>query len=126
MPSRKTRDDHRLQNPYIKKVMEFDDTTGVIEQDGPNSLVKRAVGTGAADSLVIYSDVNGVFVPIIDGVFGLDPLTVATLPAAPSAGARAIVTDSNADLATGIGNIVAGGGANVVPVYYDGAAWRIG
>lgn len=51
--------------------------------------------------------------------------TVATLPAAGSAGqgARATVTDANA---TTFASIVAGGGANVVPVYSDATNWRIG
>ena len=54
-------------------------------------------------------------------------VAVAALPAASScAGARATVTDSNATLTAGIGAVVAAGGANVVPVFCDGAAWRIG
>lgn len=54
--------------------------------------------------------------------------TVANLPSAASVGQgmRGFVTDSNATLATGHGNAVAGGGANKVPVYSDGSAWRIG
>lgn len=48
--------------------------------------------------------------------------TVAALPAG-SLGMRAIVTDANA---TTFHSIVAGGGANGVPVFYDGASWRIG
>jgi biotin synthase-like enzyme len=53
---------------------------------------------------------------------------VANLPAASAtlAGARAHVTDSNAAFTAGIGAIVAGGGANVVPVFCDGTNWRIG
>ena len=39
------------------------------------------------------------------------------------AGARAVVTDANA---TTFHSIVAGGGANVVPVFSDGTNWRIG
>ena len=52
-------------------------------------------------------------------------LTVATLPAAATAGAgaRAFVSDSTA---TTFAAIVAGGGANGVPVYSDGTNWRIG
>lgn len=52
-------------------------------------------------------------------------LTVATLPAAVTAGAgaRAFVSDANA---TTFASIVAGGGANNVPVYCDGTNWRIG
>lgn len=50
--------------------------------------------------------------------------TVATLPAAATySGGRANVSDANA---TTFAAVVAGGGANYVPVYSDGAAWRIG
>lgn len=48
--------------------------------------------------------------------------TVTSLPA----GATALVTDSNATLAAGLGNTVAGGGANIVPVFSDGTNWIIG
>ena len=52
-------------------------------------------------------------------------LTVANLTAAATAGAgaRAFVSDSNA---TTFAAVVAGGGANGVPVYSDGTNWRIG
>lgn len=51
--------------------------------------------------------------------------TVDTLPAAGTAGAgaRAYVTDANA---TTYLSIVAGGGANIVPVFSDGTNWKIG
>ena len=51
--------------------------------------------------------------------------TVSTLPAPAAAllGARSFVTDANA---TTFNSIVAGGGANKVPVFCDGGAWRIG
>lgn len=54
-----------------------------------------------------------------------DPVTVANLPAAATAGsgARAMVTNSNN---TTFAAIVAGGGANIVPVFSDGTNWRIG
>lgn len=53
---------------------------------------------------------------------------VAGLPSAVTAGvgSRAFVTDSNATIAAGLGNTVAAGGANKVPVYSDGANWIIG
>lgn len=56
------------------------------------------------------------------------PKTVGTLPTcnATSNGARSFVTDSNATLTAGIGAVVAGGGANGVPVTCDAANWRIG
>jgi hypothetical protein len=58
----------------------------------------------------------------------LGVLTVATLPAASTAykGSRATVSDANATCTAGIGAVVAGGGANIVPVYCEGTAWRIG
>ncbi len=56
------------------------------------------------------------------------PSTVALLPdaAAAGVGARAFVTDANATTTAGIGATVVGGGANKVPVYSDGALWKIG
>lgn len=36
------------------------------------------------------------------------------------------VTDANATWAAGIGTVVVGGGANTVPVRFDGSGWRIG
>lgn len=50
-------------------------------------------------------------------------VTVAGLPAAGDVGRRTYVTDANA---TTFASIVAGGGANVVPVFDDGTNWIIG
>lgn len=47
-------------------------------------------------------------------------------PSAAIQGARATVTDSNQTLTAGIGATVAGGGANVVPVFCNGTNWVIG
>lgn len=51
--------------------------------------------------------------------------TVAQLPSAATAGAgaRAMVTNATA---TTFNSVVAGGGANIVPVFSDGTNWRIG
>lgn len=49
--------------------------------------------------------------------------TVGTLPAAGTVGRRTYVTDANA---TTFASIVAGGGANVVPVFDNGTNWIIG
>ena len=53
------------------------------------------------------------------------PVLVTNLPSASSvgAGARAFVTDASA---TTFASTVTGGGANSVPVYSDGANWKIG
>ena len=55
-------------------------------------------------------------------------LTVATLPA-PAALYKVVrytVSDSTVAAAGNFGAVVAGGGVNVVPVFYDGGNWRIG
>lgn len=53
--------------------------------------------------------------------------TVATLPAAAAnTYARSVVADATQTLTAGIGAVVAGGGANIVPVFCDGTNWRIG
>ena len=58
----------------------------------------------------------------------LNGVAVASLPTASATylGARGTVNNSNATLTAGIGAVVAGGGSNIVPVFCDGAAWRIG
>jgi hypothetical protein len=60
------------------------------------------------------------------GQFGLgDVYIVASLPNASvvSMGARAFVNNSSV---TTFNTIVAGGGANAVPVFFDGTNWRVG
>lgn len=53
--------------------------------------------------------------------------TVAGLPlASASTGASRMVSDSTVAGAGNFGQIVVGGGANVVPVYSDGTNWLIG
>lgn len=72
---------------------------------------------GNASRLTITSASLAATVPITTGTY-----TVAGLPAG-AAGMRAFVTDANA---TTFASVVAGGGANGVPVYHDGTNWRIG
>ena len=62
----------------------------------------------------------------VDTVISQTPTTVAALGSAATAGQRKFVTDANATMTAGIGAVVAGGGANNVPVYSDGTNWRIG
>jgi hypothetical protein len=59
-----------------------------------------------------------VFTPVALSVLG----TASTI----GAGARAFVNNSNAVASGNFGAVVASGGANIVPVYSDGANWRIG
>lgn len=74
--------------------------------------------------------INATLNLILDGVTALDQnnsqvSSVAALPAAGTAGAgaRRMVNDATV---TTFASIVAGGGANTVPVYSDGTDWRIG
>ena len=50
--------------------------------------------------------------------------TVAALPTGVT-GARAYVIDSNVVAAGNFGTTVVTGGANIVPVFYDGTNWII-
>jgi len=82
----------------------------------------------AANQLNFLVGAAGIFQVGATSANALAPLklktyTVATLPASPALGWTAMVTDANA---TTFASIVAGGGSNNVPVYYDGTNWRIG
>lgn len=71
-------------------------------------LVPQAAGTGTARLLVLQTGIT----------------TVAALPAAATAiNGRSMVSDATV---TTFASIVAGGGANKVPVYSDGVNWLIG
>lgn len=50
------------------------------------------------------------------------PTNTGSLPI-PTAGLRAMVTDATS---TTFGSVLVGNGVNIVPVYADGAVWRIG
>jgi len=93
---------------------------------------------GSGSSAVSGSDTGlardsaGV-VKVTDGSTGTGylrqvPIPVANLPtaAAGNAGTRIFVSDSSVGAVGNFGEIVANGGSNVVPVYSDGGAWRIG
>lgn len=75
------------------------------------------IGVAVTDSVTAKLHVNGAIRHASS--------TVAGLPSASSSGvgSRYLVTDANA---TTFAAVVAGGGANVVPVYSDGTNWRIG
>lgn len=61
----------------------------------------------------------------VAGYVKVPAVTVANLPSASvaGAGARATVSDANA---TTFNAVVAGGGANILPVFSTGTEWRIG
>ncbi|MGD9724398.1 MAG: hypothetical protein AB7U76_24430 [Pirellulales bacterium] len=102
---------------------------------GGNFTVRSGAGTGTGtlSSLLLQSPVavasgtgaqtQTTGLTIINGTAVTSGYTVATLPAAATAGARAHVTDA---LAPAFGANVAGGGAVTTPVFYDGTAWVVG
>jgi hypothetical protein len=104
-------------------------TTGsnntVIGYDADVSAVGVSNEITMGNSSVTSFRIPGLTLTFSVKYFNHGTLTVATLPAAATAGAgaRAFVTDANA---TTFASIVAGGGANGVPVYSDGTNWRIG
>lgn len=59
----------------------------------------------------------------VSGSMVTDPVAFAALPAAPVEGQRAFITDCNT---TTFAAAAAGGGTDNVPVYYNGASWRVG
>jgi len=89
-------------------------------------------GTGAA----VFNNAPTFIAPVLGDasatsitvpVVTITPTTVGGLGSAVTyANSRRTVTDSNATLTAGIGAVVAGGGANIVPVFSDGTNWRIG
>ena len=85
---------------------------GVIWSSNVAYLRTQNAGTGSARLLIYQSGST----------------TVASLPSAATAGAgaHAFVTDATQTLTAGIGAVVAGGGANNVPVVSDGTNWLIG
>lgn len=80
---------------------------------GVATIAPEGAGTGASGNCLVLS--NG-------------SVTLATLPAASTAGAgaRAFVSDASTTLILGLGGTVTGGGANKVPVYSDGTNWIYG
>ena len=112
-----------------------------IETKGNGDIFLQPAGTGVARvdgdviaTLTASQTLTGKTLtgPITDAIKtgGVGTSTVALLaiayPAATSRGFRTCVIDATQALTAGIGAIVAGGGANCVPVYSDGTNWRIG
>ena len=88
------------------------------------------IGWSAADTLHIIT--GGVSALTVDsaqnvsvaGTIKSGPFTFATLPT-PSTGMRTYITDSSVAASGNFGATVAAGGANTVPVFYDGTNWII-
>ena len=79
---------------------------------------------GADDSVVVGTGVSGSTAAALAkrGQPGGAAVTFANLPAAPVAGMVYTVTDSTVNT---WGTAIAGGGANTVLAFYNGAAWTV-
>ncbi len=107
--------------------------TAQIVDSGFGGSATFTVGTGAAGRSLVLASGATVTALTLDSsqrtipasTIRLKGFTVATLPGSPSAGDTAHVTDSVATLTAGVGTTVVGGGANIVPVFYNGTNWLI-
>ena len=91
---------------------------------GGNAFIVKATGnvgigtTTPSEKLDVDGNIKA------SGTVTTGAYTVATLPT-PSTGMRCYVTDSNVAASGNFGATVAAGGANTVPVFYDGTNWII-
>ena len=100
-------------------------------ENGNSSVVVNENGNvnisvaGAENVLVISDDTMILQGELVSAYFKTIPVTFSVLPDASSigAGTRAFITDSSA---SAFGEVVAGDGANIVPVYSDGTNWLVG
>lgn len=96
--------------------------------NAPNGSPSEALGSNAVGVLEVNNGASvnsgGALRDLALRRLIVSPLTVADLPAASTAlqGARGTVTDASA---TTYRSTVAGGGANIVPVFCDGTNWLI-
>lgn len=97
-------------------IMKIDDATSQFTLDG-----HTIAGINSGDSKIAVTK------EWVNANIGYDKTgyTVATLPGTPSAGDRTFVTDSTVAASGNFGATVVGGGANTVPVFYDGSNWII-
>jgi len=79
----------------------------------------------AADYSANFTDRSLVDSAHVNRKVGLTGYTVATLPGTPTTGQREYVTDSTVAASGNFGATVVGGGANTVPVFFDGTNWII-
>ena len=85
------------------------------------STLEIVIGTGTAGNITGADVISANTLITVSGTF-------STLPSAITigAGAREFITDGNLIAAGNFGQVVSGGGSNAVPLYSDGANWRIG
>lgn len=119
---------------YCKAVADINGTVGVsafvLNTAGltlGTSSTRRLLA--ASQTFYLEADNNGGTKRGFQGaVLRTIPATVGSLTSGLIAlqGARGFVTDATLGIIAGLGTTVVGGGANAVPVYYNGTNWIIG
>ena len=103
----------------------FEVAHGTLQSGSSNILIGYELDT-PANNTSNYLNIGGSIISATVGygpILYLDNFTVATLPASPTAGSRAMVTDA---LAATFGAAPTGGHSTYAPVFYNGAAWIMG
>ena len=100
-------------------------TTAVLAQEVSQAAQPNIGSVGTLSSLIVSGNITGQSYISATTAIQTTPVVVGSLPAAATAGAgaRAFVSDAND---TAFNAIVAGAGANNLPVFSDGTNWRIG
>ena len=118
-----------LLSSRVFRVEDSSSTFGAELSTGSTLTYDRYISPPDADGyLVLCGNTKGVADVLEATLPPIFPIyTLASMPLPEDfPGGRAYVSDSNATLAAGHGNLVTGGGSNFVPVYSDGTNWRIG
>jgi hypothetical protein len=95
-----------------------------VSQDSSGA-VDTALARNGAGVVEVNNGTAGQFRDFLCRVVRTNPVTVAALPSAATAGegARAFVTDADS---TTFNAAAVGGGSNKVPVFSDGSVWKVG
>jgi hypothetical protein len=103
----------------VGEVMFYNTTSKEITYGNTISVAGNVTG----NNLSVTGNVTGGNI-LTGGIVVTTPTALANLTAV--AGGRAFVNDANLAAVSNFGNLVGGGGSNVVPVWSDGTNWYIG
>jgi hypothetical protein len=107
---------------HLTGTIHFAQLPAPLNSETANTLLGRGGSTGTPEEITIGQGLTVTGTTLITEESEVS--AVSALPTQPyRAGARRFANDASA---TTFASIVAGGGANFVPVYSDGTNWRIG
>ena len=106
---------------YVTYGVSLVTSTHSISNNDPILLIVQSPGTTGPTGITGTTGSNGLGLIAATTYTGLPGATAA------GAGARSFITDSTVVASGNFGAVInIGGGSNKVPVYSDGASWRIG